>query len=278
MSCLIKYYLVREAMIKTVIGIILLGFLALPISAQNFPSQPDPPRLVFDATLTLAQYELDQLESKLVAYNDSTSTQIAIVIIRSTDGYPIDEYSFELAEKWGIGQSNRNNGILILIAKEDRKIWIATGYGVEGAVPDALAKRIVNQVIRPNFRADKYYEGLNEATDILIALLQGEYTADDLPKEKSGKSSWFPLLMILLFLFLIAFLKYRQVNRYSIINDVPFWTAWHILNAANAQQRGKWDDFRGGRGPFGGGGSSGGGGFGGFGGGSFGGGGAGGSW
>ena len=264
-------------MIKSAVGIFMLGFLALSISAQNFPAQPNPPRLVYDATLTLAQYEIEQLESKLVAYNDSTSTQISIVIIRSTDEYPIDEYSFELAEKWGIGQKDRSNGILILIAKDDRKIAIATGYGVEGAVPDALAKRIINQIIRPNFRADKYYKGLDEATNILIGLLQGEYSADDLPKDKKSNSSWFPLLMILLFLILVAFLKYRQVKRYSLINDVSFWTAWHILNAANAQQRGRWDDFRGGRGPFGGGGSSGGG-FGGFGGGSFGGGGASGSW
>lgn len=264
-------------MIKSVISLVLISFLTLTSSAQNFPAQPNPPRLVYDATLTLAQHEVEQLESKLVAYNDSTSTQIAIVIIRSTDEYPIDEYSFELAEKWGIGQKNRNNGILILVAKDDRKIAIATGYGVEGAVPDALAKRIINQIIRPNFRTDKYYQGLDEASNILIGLLQGEYTADDLPEDASKEITWLPIIMILLFLMLIVFTKYRQVKRYSITNDVSFWTAWHILNAANAQQRGRWDDFRGGRGPFGGR-SSGGGGFGGFGGGSFGGGGASGSW
>lgn len=173
---------------------------------------------------------------------------------------------------------NKDNGILILVAKDDRKIAIATGYGVEGAVPDALAMRIINQVLRPNFRAENYYKGLDEATDIIIALLNGEYTADDLPENTSEQTTWLPLIMILLFLFLIIFTKYRQVNKYAVINDIPFWTAWHILNAANAQQRGRWDDFRGGSGPFGGGGDGSGGGFGGFGGGSFGGGGASGGW
>ncbi|NNM15844.1 MAG: TPM domain-containing protein [Bacteroidia bacterium] len=264
-------------MTKNLLQFLCFTVLAFSVQAQNFPVQPDPPKLVVDYAIALSTYEAQLLEQKLVAYNDSTSTQISIVIIKSTDGYPIDMYSFELGERWGIGQKNKDNGVLILVAKDDRKIAIATGYGAEGAVPDALAKRIINQVIRPNFRAENYYKGLDESTDIIIALLNGEYSADDIPEKTSEQTTWLPLIMILLFLFLIIFTKYRQVKNYSVLNEIPFWTAWHILNAANAQQRGRWDDFRGGRGPFGGGGGSGGG-FGGFGGGSFGGGGASGGW
>jgi len=266
-------------MIKKYLCFAFLFFLSVGLHAQKFPTAPNPPRLVVDYTLTLLEHESDALEKKLVAFDDSTSTQISIVIIRSTDGFPIDMYSFDLAEKWGIGQKQKDNGILILVAKEDRNVWIATGYGVEGAVTDAMAKRIIEQVIIPNFRANKFYIGLDEASTILMSLLQGEFDANELPEESAVGMPWAPIFMILLFILFVLFLKYRQVKKYAIVNEIPFWTAWHILNAANAQQRGRWDDFRGGRGPFGGGGMGGsGGGFGGFGGGSFGGGGAGGSW
>lgn len=280
MSCLIKLSLEKAVMIRLLILLIGLSLSALFSSAQNFPKQLDPPKLVSDYTLTLQPQETQALENKLLAYEDSTSTQIAIVIIRTTDGYPIDEYSFELGEAWGIG-SQKDNGLLILIAKEDRDMWIATGYGVEGAVTDAMAGRIYRNILVPNFRENKFYKGLDQATDVIIKLLDGEFKNDDLPEKNSGSSTWSPLLLIILFILLVLFLKFRQVKNYAVLNELPFWTAWHILNAANAQQRGKWDDFRGGRGPFGGGGGmsgSSGGGFGGFGGGSFGGGGAGGSW
>src|SRR4030095_1964890 len=113
-----------------------LLILLLPFSGftQDFPEKPSPPRLVNDFTNTLSGEEINSLENKLIIYNDTTSTQIAIVMIHSLDGYPIDDYTFQLAEKWGIGQKGKNNGVLLLVAKDDRKIFIATGYGMEGVM------------------------------------------------------------------------------------------------------------------------------------------------
>jgi uncharacterized protein len=208
-----------------------------------------------------------------VAYNDSTSTQIAVVMLSSLDGYPIEDYAFELGERWGVGQKGKNNGVVVLIAKDDRKVFIATGYGMEGVMPDGLVKRIVETDIKPAFRAGDYYGGIDRATDSMIRLAAGEYQAE--PQGQKDKPP--PVLFIILFiLFMTLFMifKARSVRNYANVNSIPFWTAWMLLNQARKSHRGTWGGFSGGGGWSGGGG----GGFGGFGGGSFGGGGAGGSW
>jgi uncharacterized protein len=254
---------------------LLITFLLLTATgfSQKFPEKPSPPRLVNDYTGILNDSEKQALERKLVAYNDSTSTQIAIVMLRSLDGYPIDDYSFKLAEKWGIGQKGINNGVLVMVATDDRKIFIATGYGMEGVMPDGLVKRIIEQDIKPSFRNGDYYGGLDRGTDSMFRLAAGEYQATG----KEGESKPAPGLIILAILFFIVMsfvLKVRSVQKYSIVNNIGFWAAWALLNQAGRVHRGSWGGFSGG-GSWGGGG---GGGFGGFGGGSFGGGGAGGSW
>ena len=242
--------------------------------AQEFPEKPDPPRLVNDYTQTLSKEELNALEQKLVAYNDSTSTQIAIVMIASLGGYPIDDYSFQLAERWGIGQKGKNNGVLLFIAKDDRRVFIATGYGMEGVMPDGLVKRIIETDIKPSFRGGDYFGGLDRATDSMFRLAAGEYRAEP-RSEREGP----PILIILgvIFFIIIAIgLKVRSVQKYSIVNNISFWAAWALLNQARKVHHGSWGGFSGRS--SGGWGGGGGGGFGGFGGGSFGGGGAGGSW
>lgn len=251
--------------------ILFLFLLPAGVSAQQFPEVPNPPRLVSDFTGTLSAGEISSLESKLRAYNDSTSTQIAIVMLSSLDGYPIDDYSFQLAEKWGIGQKGKNNGVLVLVAKDDRKMFIATGYGMEGVMPDGLVKRIIEQDIKPFFKQGNYYEGLDTGINSMMALAAGEYTSDG-----SGVNSAPPVFVIIFIIFifiLVVFIKIKSVSSYANVNSISFWTAWMLLNQARRTHHGSWGGFSGG-----GGGSSSGGGFGGFGGGSFGGGGAGGSW
>jgi uncharacterized protein len=245
------------------------------VFSQEFPPSPNPPRLVNDFTNTLSADETNSLEQKLVAYNDSTSTQISIVIIHSVGVYDISDYAFQLGDKWGIGRKGKNNGALILVALDDHKVFIATGYGLEGAIPDALAKRIVEQDIKPEFKQGNYFAGLDRATDTMIKLASGEYTADDVSGNPPA-ARFLPILFILFIIFIIFISKFRSAKRYASVNGMNFWTAWMLLNAARGASRGKWGGFTGGSGWGGGGG--GGGGFGGFGGGSFGGGGAGGSW
>jgi uncharacterized protein len=241
--------------------------------AQDFPVAPNPPRLVNDFTGTLSAEEFGKLEQKLRAYSDSTSTQVSIVLLGSVGVYDISDYAFQLGEKWGIGGKGKDNGILILAAMNDRKVFIATGRGMEGAVPDALAKRIVNNLILPNFKTEAYYQGLDEATDMIFKLASGEYKADEVMAEDNPVLG---ILFILFFIFIFVVLpiiKNRKDNNNHMGGKgggIDFWTTLLLANALGGSGRG-------GSGSFGGS-SSGGGSFGGFGGGSFGGGGAGGSW
>ena len=252
-------------------GIFLL-FIASISFAQEFPEMPDPPRLVNDYASVLSETQRNSLEQKLVAFDDSTSTQIAIVIINSTKGYPISSYAVELGEKWGVGRDGKDNGVMILVAIQDRDIFIATGYGLEGALPDALVKRIIENDIKPAFREGSYFEGLDLASTNMLLLSRGEYKGE---KRKPKSFPWIIVPIILFFVFLPGAIAVRNARQYSALNDVPFWTAWMLLNQAKRTHSGRYGGWTSGGGGFGG---SSGGGFGGFGGGGFGGGGAGGSW
>jgi len=235
------------------------------------PSRPVPPRLVNDFTHTLTQEQAQALEQKLVAYDDSTSSQIAVVIINSLSGYDVSEYSLALGRAWGVGGKQFNNGIVILVAKEDHKLRIEVGYGLEGAIPDVTAKSIIDNDLTPNFRKEDYYRGLDDATDDIIKAAAGEYKA---PANYGRKGKGFPFGPILLiFIILVIFFSRRggrgggggMVSRRGY-GDL--WTGWLIGSMLSG----------GGRGGGGWSGGGGGGGFGGFGGGGFGGGGASGGW
>lgn len=243
----------------------------------DFPEPSNPPRLVNDFSNTLSEAERTTLERKLVAYDDSTSTQISVVLIRSVGSYDISDYAFQLGEKWGIGRQGKDNGLLILAAMDDRKVFMATGYGLEGAVPDVVANRIVDNVIVPAFKAEAYYEGLNQATDMVMKLAAGEYDAEDVARQGNNVGA---IVFILFFVFLFIILpliKNRKDNDNHMGGKgggIDLFTTMMLANMLGGGRRG--GGFGGGG--FGGGGGFSGGGFGGFGGGSFGGGGAGGSW
>ncbi|MCF8275854.1 MAG: TPM domain-containing protein [Flavobacteriales bacterium] len=255
-------------------NLLFIFLLAIPFSvfSQNFPARSN--RLVNDFTGTLSGAEISQLEQKLVAYDRESSVQIAIVIIKSLDGYEISDYAFELGEKWGVGRSGKDNGALILVSMADHKMWIATGYGLEATLTDAMCKRIIENEMKPRFRQDDYAGGLASAADAMILATRGEYKGEG----GSGDGAAAPIgsiLFIVLVFGIVWLIKAKQVRDYSRVNNMGFWAAWMLLNAASRNHPGSYGSFRGGSGGFSGGG---GGGFGGFGGGSFGGGGAGGSW
>jgi len=248
-----------------------LLLLASTAKADDFP--PRPNTLVTDYTNTLSGEQKQSLESTLVAFNDSTSTQIAVVIMRSVGGNDIADYATQLLTRWGIGQKAKNNGVLILVAKEDHKVFIATGHGIEGALPDALCKRVVDNDIVPNFKSGNYYEGIAAGVGSIMGIVKGEFTADQYMKRGQQGTPWVVILLILFVFIIVIVSRVSSVNKYSQMNGVSFWTAWMLMNASSGRSSGSWGGFSGGGG-FGGGG----GGFGGFGGGSSGGGGAGGSW
>ncbi len=274
-SLLDKITMVNKSLL--LITFLFLQLLVLPLFGQgDFPSPPSPPKLVNDFSNTLSSEEVLKLERKLVAYNDSTSTQVTIVMVRSLGPYDISDYAFQLGDKWGIGQKDLDNGILILAAMNDRKVFIATGYGMEGSIPDALAKRIVDQLIVPNFRMESYYTGLDKATDMIFKLASGEYEAEKMTSSgEHGGALIFFLIIIFLF-FILPLIRNRKDNNNHMGGKgggIDLFTTIMLANMLKGGSRGKFGSFSSGRGGFGGGG-----GFGGFGGGSFGGGGAGGSW
>lgn len=261
---------------RTVLLIISFYIFLFSAFAQEFPPKPD--RLVNDYTGTLSESEAGQLEHKLVAFDDSTSTQIAVVLMKSVGAYDISDYGARLAQSWGIGSGKKNNGVLLLVAMADRKVTIQTGYGVEGALPDAITKRIIENEIKPEFRDGRYYDGIDRATDAIISYTKGEYKNDQ-PKQKRQSGS-FPVILIIIIGVIIVILGKRgggggrggRVIGSRGASDIFWWTM--LSGMGNRGGGGGWAGGSGGGG-FGGGS---GGGFGGFGGGSFGGGGSSGSW
>ena len=239
------------------------------VYAQNIPDPPN--NLVTDYTGTLSRSETQALERKLLAFEDSTSTQIAVVLIRTTDGYDVADYAVRLGQKWGVGGKKYNNGIVLLAALDDRAVTIQTGYGMEGVLPDIIAHRIIQHEIRPYFSRQQYYQGLESATNAIIAYTKGEYKAD--PRERQEKGDGVPVILIIIVIVVLISLFSKgggggrggRVMTGRGASDV-FW--WTLLNGMGRSGGG-------GSGGFGGGG---GGGFGGFGGGGFGGGGASGRW
>lgn len=260
---------------KFIILMLMLAFVA--VQAQNIPEAPK--RLVSDYTGTLSAGEISALENKLLAFEDSTSNQIAVVLVNTTDGYDVADYAVRLAKKWGVGGKERNNGIVLLAAIEDRAVTIQTGYGMEGAMPDVIAYRIIQQEIKPYFGQKDYYTGLDRASDAIISYTKGEYKAD--PKQESdGEGSGFSFIIIIIIVIIIFSLmskndgggggKGGRVMTGKGASDLFWWTLLNNLGRGSSR-----DDDGFGGGGFGGGG---GGGFGGFGGGGFGGGGASGRW
>lgn len=236
------------------------------------PARPNPPRLVNDFVGILNSNERERLEQKLRAYNDSTSTQIAVVIVRTTEPYPIGDFSFQVLRKWGVGQRGKNNGLVLAWATETRKIYITTGYGLEGAIPDAIAKRIISNVIVPNFKAARYYQGLDEATTEIIQRAQGEYQAKPSRNNDGGDGSSIFIWIFVVFI-VIYFISRRGGGGGGRSNRNRGGGFFPPVFFPTSTYSG-WGGSSGGGG-FGGGG---GGGFGGFGGGSSGGGGAGGDY
>lgn len=258
---------------------VVLLFCTLTVSAQSrVLPKPNPPRLVNDAAQLLTPDQIASLEAKLVAYDDTTSNQIAVVLVKTLNGLEPNDYATELGRLWGVGGKEFNNGIVILIStgndgQEKRKVYIATGYGLEGAIPDIIAKRIVDREMIPNLQAGNYYRALDEATDALIKAAAGEYKAPAGYRDRRDDGGGFPIGLIIFIIVLVIIFASRGGGGRG--------------GGGMLSRRGYrgWNSgppifFPGGFGGGGGGGfgGGGGGGFGGFGGGGFGGGGAGGNW
>jgi uncharacterized protein len=230
----------------------------------QLPSKPNPPRLVNDYTGTLTAHQVSVLEHKLVAYDDSTSTQFLVLLIDDLQGYSVEQYATEIGHNWGVGQQGKDNGAVILVkpkkGSESGKVTITTGYGIEQYVTDATAKRIIEREMIPAFKENDYYTGIDNAVNVMMDLCSGKFTQDEY-NDEDGIPGWLTLLFIIAII--IVFTKFSNGGGQSYSGGGSR-TIWIPMGGGG---------FSGGG--FGGGSS---GGFGGFGGGGFGGGGASGSW
>ncbi|MFZ4455277.1 MAG: TPM domain-containing protein [Bacteroidales bacterium] len=257
--------------------------LAFTVAAQ-VPAKPEPPRLVNDLAGIFSPEQQQQLESVLVEFSDSTSNQVVIVTVNDLGGLDKADFAYQVGKNWGVGGAKFNNGLVILIKpKNDTRgeAFIATGYGLEGALPDAVCKRIIENEMIPYFRQNDYFGGVAKALSVIIPIAKGEYKYP-MGKKKSGSGYGGIILVIFFFIiFIIITNKNKNNGNFRGGGGSGSSSSGDLLSMillgsmlSGRSHSGSWGGFSGGGGSS----SGGGGGFGGFGGGSFGGGGAGGSW
>ncbi|AHW59253.1 TPM domain-containing protein [Draconibacterium orientale] len=261
---------------KSIILLIALIVSATSILAQ-IPERPQPERLVNDFAHVLSDGEKQNMESALAQFARKTSTQIVVVTVPDLEGYDRADYAQRLGENWGVGQKGNDNGLVVVVKPKTGnsrgEVFIATGYGLEGVLPDAILNTtIVNEEMIPRFKQNDYYGGLAAGLNVIMDITRGEYTAANYQeKVNAGGSAGIPFVIIFFVLLITLFGKSRRGRFYSPGRSLPFWLAMGMLSGSQ-RSSGSFGNFSSGSGSFGGGG------FGGFGGGSFGGGGAGGSW
>lgn len=270
--------------------VLLFLFISAAVYAQTggdiFPPKPEPAVYVHDYAGWLSPGQKDALERKLRTYWDSTSTQVVVMIRKDIGDYDKSSYAFELGRRWGIGRADKDNGVVMLIKTDppDRGIFIATGYGAEGALPDITAGRIIRNTMAPLFREGRYYDGINAGIDNIISALKGEFKADDAGNDGNEEALLVVALVFLTTFLLFAFLIYRARRRGTFYTHYGRNDRRQDAGHSGIPGGGWWWGTGGGWGNGGGGGWNSGGGGGGwgdggsFGGGDFGGGGAGGDW
>lgn len=244
--------------------LLLLQVICALVYAQRSksPAPEDKVRnYVTDKTGTLTSSQISSLETKLSNFDKETTTQVVVWMVPSLGGESLEEKSFGIAEQNGIGQKSKNNGVLLFIAKDDRKLRIEVGYGLEGALTDALSDQIIRKEITPQFKKGNFYEGINAGIDAIMKATKGEYTAEKKSSDDDSGVSFccvpFPFLiffMIFIFVFVLPILS--RIFRGKGGRSNRWWTGgsgWSSGSGSSSSGGG----FSGGGGSFGGGGSSG---------------------
>ena len=267
---------------KKITSILFFVFFSLVTVAQQgsdfsldktINTPPNPPKLVNDYAHILTADQNQALERKLYQFDDTTTNQVTVVIIPRLGGKDIADVANELGRKWGVGNKKSNNGVILLVSIEDRKLNISPGYGLEKSLPDLTCQQIIDNIIVPQFKGNDYYSGISQGTDAIIQATKGEFKAPENYNKRGGNASGLGKIIFIIIL-IVVFLAISGGgggggSYMSRGGAMPF-----ILGSLLGGGLGRGGGFGGG----GGGGGSGGGGFGGFGGGGFGGGGSSGSW
>ncbi|WP_282787427.1 TPM domain-containing protein [Flavobacterium croceum] len=261
---------------KSILFSFFLLLISITAKAQfTIPEKPSFQTSVYDYAKLLSDSEKSQLEQKLIHYADTTSTQIVVVTIESLKGEDIGLLTPKWGHQWGVGGSEKNdNGVMILLARDERKIWISPGYGVEDKLTAGITGTIVRNEIVPEFKAGSYYNGLDKGTSAIIDVLKGTYKGTR--QENNSDGSIFPIV-VFIFIFIIIIIILSKSKGGGNGNSGRF-SGPDLSDIIILSRMGRGGSFGGGFGSGGFGGGSSGGFGGGFGGGGFSGGGAGGSW
>jgi uncharacterized protein len=189
-----------------------LWLAAMPLQAQPIPPKPNPPKAVNDLANMLSVAEENELTIKLNAYFDSTSTQIVVVTMPDLGGYAASDIALGILRTWGVGEKGEDNGIVFLVSRDDRKVRIEVGYGLEGAIPDGLAGTVIRQEVIPNFKKGLFGAGITAGVDAIIKAASGEY------KNTRSKDTGNPLAVVLILLAIVVvvmFIMYRLQKRHG---------------------------------------------------------------
>lgn len=258
------------------------------VALAQVPARPQPQRLVNDLADVFSSAQEQRMEQALVAFADSTSNQIAVVTVPELYGMDKAQLAFQIGEQWGVGQEKFDNGVVILVKPKvgnfRGEVFIATGYGLEGVLTDAVCRRIIEERMIPAFRAEDYFSGVVNALNVILPLAAGEISTDEFASGSEGEAGTAAAFVFLAFIVIVFVALLRSGGKNGPQNmgggnhkgpSAADLVMLGILSnaASNSRRSSGWGGSSGG---FGGG--FGGGGFGGFGGGGFGGGGAGGSW
>lgn len=232
----------------------LAGHFAL---ALEVPSRPEG--RITDQTGTLTGSQIAALDRKLAVFESETTNQIAVLLIPTLAGDSLEDYSIRLGEKWKIGQKGKNNGVILLVVKNDRKVRIEVGYGLEGALPDAVAGTIIRSEIAPRFKAGQFYGGIEAGVSAIMAATKGEYKTQPRPKKRAPGISilgWAPVLVFFLVIAVVILsLGGRKKHYHS--GGSRGWTSGGGFFGGGSSWGGSGGGFSGGGGDFGGGGASG---------------------
>lgn len=254
-------------MVKRIV-LILLFFSSISGFSMDVPEKPKRDYPVNQYVNLFSKREIASIDNAILRNFDTTGVEIVVVVIDNTEGMPVNEFADWIGQNWGVGDKEQDNGIVILISIEDRKMAIQTGYGIEQYINSYLAKTIIDNDITPYFKRSDYYGGVMNGLDSIFAALAGNYQENN-NRDQNGKKPFGMIVFVLLFFLIIVFSRGRGNGR-----------GGRGGGGGNALLAGYFLGSMGrSRGGFGGGSSfGGGGGFGGFGGGGFGGGGASGGW
>ena len=228
-----------KSYLKSIVLVVLSVVMTGALSAQDLQPIPDLKERVTDRAGLLSAYEKAFLTDELQQLEERKGSQIAILTVATTKPETIEQYSIRVVDQWKLGREDVDDGVLLIIAKNDRKLRIEVGYGLEGAITDAYAKRIISNIIVPHFRDGDYYLGIEEGVEAIIALIDGE----DLPavtrtsSRNDGKSQSFALFLGIVVMIFVIFIfkailtkKIGNLKSNLIVLPIVFLTFWILVS------------------------------------------------